>query len=60
MDQAQGERIHLSGEVRSPVNPSPTVCRFHGRCPSGIARCAQEMPPLRDLGEGSFAACHLA
>jgi oligopeptide/dipeptide ABC transporter ATP-binding protein len=60
MDEAQGERIRLSGEVRSPINPSPTVCRFYGRCPSGIARCAQEMPPLRDLGEGSSAACHLA
>jgi oligopeptide/dipeptide ABC transporter ATP-binding protein len=57
---AGSERIRLSGEVRSPVDPSPTVCRFYGRCPSGIARCAQEMPALRDLGAGSFAACHLA
>ena len=61
MDEAsEGERIRLSGEVRSPVNPSPTVCRFYGRCPNGIARCAQEMPVLREVTEGSIVACHLA
>ncbi len=29
-------RIPLAGEPRSPVDPSPHVCRFAGRCPEGF------------------------
>ena len=55
------ERIRLAGEVRSPIDPSPTVCRFYGRCPQGdAARCATAMPVLRDLAPGHSAACHFA
>ncbi len=55
----------LAGEPQSPVDPSPTMCRFHGRCPVGVARCAAEMPLLRPIGPGAaptahLAACHLA
>lgn len=53
-------RIHLNGEPRSPIDPSPTVCRFHGRCPNGTDRCTAEMPVLRGLGAGRVAACHFA
>jgi oligopeptide/dipeptide ABC transporter ATP-binding protein len=53
-------RIHLTGEPRSPIDPSPTVCRFHGRCPIGTDRCTTEMPVLRGLGAGRVAACHYA
>lgn len=56
--RAGGER--LSGEPRSPIDPDPNTCRFHGRCPMGTARCTTEMPPLRDFGGGRFAACHFA
>jgi oligopeptide/dipeptide ABC transporter ATP-binding protein len=52
-------RIALEGEPRSPVDPSPRVCRFQGRCPDGSARCEREMPPLRAVGDGHEAACHL-
>jgi oligopeptide/dipeptide ABC transporter ATP-binding protein len=55
------ERIRLAGEVRSPINPSPTVCRFYGRCPEGQGeRCAQEMPALREVAPGRQVACHFA
>ena len=37
-------RIRLAGEPRSPIDPSPSVCRFYGRCPEGFDRCATEMP----------------
>jgi len=47
-----------SGEPRSPVDPDPNACRFHGRCPIGTARCAQEMPLLRRFPDGRQAACH--
>ena len=52
-------RIRLEGEPRSPIDPPPTVCRFHGRCPEGFERCTREMPQLRPVGPGHVAACHL-
>ena len=59
VDGAPGERIRLSGEVRSPIDPSPTVCRFYGRCPQGAGeRCATAMPLLREVAPCHSAACH--
>jgi len=52
-------RIVLTGEARSPVDPSPSVCRFSGRCPEGFERCERDMPPLRPVGDKHEAACHL-
>ncbi len=52
-----GEKIILKGEVASPANP-PTGCYFHPRCPYVQERCRVEEPPLRDLGDGRYAACH--
>jgi peptide/nickel transport system ATP-binding protein len=54
------ERITLSGDVPSPVNP-PHACRFHTRCPFvQPTRCRDEVPPLRRLAPGHVAACHWA
>jgi oligopeptide/dipeptide ABC transporter ATP-binding protein len=53
-------RPHLDGSPRSPVDPDPDTCRFHGRCPIGTDRCAAAMPALLSLGEAHFAACHFA
>ena len=53
------QRRRLSGEARSPIDPSPTVCRFYGRCPEGFDRCTAEMPVLGPVGEDHLAACHL-
>ncbi|OAN43032.1 peptide ABC transporter ATP-binding protein [Paramagnetospirillum marisnigri] len=53
-----GPRIRLSGEPRSPIDPSPQVCRFFGRCPLGADACQTEMPELREMGEGHRVACH--
>ena len=50
----------LSGDPRSPIDPDPNACRFHGRCPIGEPRCGTAMPALRDFGKGRNAACHLA
>ena len=50
-------RIILEGDIPSPVNP-PSGCKFHTRCPKATERCSEEVPELRDLGNGHLAACH--
>ena len=53
------ERTVLGGEVPSPLNP-PAGCVFHPRCPIAIDRCRSEIPPLREVTPGHWAACILA
>lgn len=57
--EARRLRIRLQGEPQSPIDPSPTVCRFYGRCPQGFIRCEREMPRLRSVGDSHKVACHL-
>jgi len=52
-------RTVLSGEVPSPLNP-PSGCVFHPRCPIAVERCRGEVPPLREITPGHWAACLLA
>ncbi|MEX0731803.1 MAG: ABC transporter ATP-binding protein [Aquisalimonadaceae bacterium] len=54
------DRIRLTGEPRSPVDPNPNACLFHGRCPRGEDRCGQVQPKLHRVGDGHQAACHFA
>ncbi|WP_018656463.1 ABC transporter ATP-binding protein [Actinomadura flavalba] len=54
------ERIVLTGDVPSPVNP-PSGCRFHPRCPKAADRCVDEDPPyVPRLGDprDHRTACH--
>lgn len=51
------QRLILEGDIPSPINP-PSGCRFHTRCPFATERCKQEMPVLKEYGNGHFAACH--
>jgi peptide/nickel transport system ATP-binding protein len=55
---AKRQRIILSGDVPSPINP-PSGCRFHTRCPFAFDRCRAEEPLLRPVGAGHVSACHL-
>ena len=55
---ARRERIILSGDVPTPINP-PKACRFHTRCPIAEERCRVEEPALRKFDDGRMAACHL-
>ena len=54
-----GPRIRLDGEVQSPIDPPPQVCRFASRCPIVHDRCRREAPALQG-GAGHVAACHFA
>jgi oligopeptide/dipeptide ABC transporter ATP-binding protein len=53
------ERLRLTGEPRSPIDPDPHVCRFYGRCPRGTDDCKTTMPALRSFGDRRVA-CHYA
>ncbi|MGC1780841.1 MAG: ABC transporter ATP-binding protein [Xanthobacteraceae bacterium] len=59
LDETAGERLRLTGEPRSPIDPDPHVCRFYGRCPRGTEVCQMTMPPLRQFGDRAVA-CHFA
>ncbi len=52
------ERIILSGDVPSPINP-PLGCHFHTRCPYAMEVCRQIDPIFAHQGNGHFVACHL-
>ncbi|GAB3072832.1 ABC transporter ATP-binding protein [Pedococcus soli] len=49
--------VLLGDDLPSAMDP-PSGCRFHTRCPVAVARCADEVPALRQVG-GSTVACHL-
>jgi oligopeptide/dipeptide ABC transporter ATP-binding protein len=51
------ERVPLAGEIPSPANP-PMGCRFHTRCKYRQAKCETDTPPLVDIGNEHFVACH--
>ena len=50
------ERIILSGDLPSPVNP-PTGCVFNTRCWKAKDKCRTEVPELLQVGN-SQVACH--
>ncbi len=57
---AERQRILLTGDVPSPINP-PSGCSFHPRCPKAQDLCATDEPALdTKAGDPSthLTACH--
>lgn len=59
LHESSGNRLRLSGELMSPIDPDPQVCRFYGRCPHGSDMCKTAIPDLRSFGNRQVA-CHFA
>jgi oligopeptide/dipeptide ABC transporter ATP-binding protein len=58
-DEEQGiEKIILSGEMPSPLNPPPG-CRFHTRCTEARDICSKVEPELKATGK-HWVKCHNA
>lgn len=54
----KSQRILLSGEVPSPINP-PSGCKFHPRCPYVKPVCKEKRPELVSIGKKQQVACYL-
>src|SRR5213594_553790 len=50
--------LPISGEIPSPLNP-PMACRFNTRCPYAFSECTELEPPLIEVEQGHWVACHM-
>lgn len=57
--EVRRERIVPRGEVPSPAD-RPTGCLFSTRCHYATELCRTDAPPLVEVEEGHFSACHFA
>jgi peptide/nickel transport system ATP-binding protein len=49
--------ISIPGNLPNLIDP-PVGCRFASRCPFSTEHCERKDPPLVQVGEGHFSACH--
>ena len=51
-------RIILEGNIPSPANPTKG-CKFHTRCRKCMEICKNQVPEVKDMGNGHKVRCHL-
>ncbi len=56
-DDLKKERLILEGNIPSPIRP-PSGCKFHTRCFMACDKCKRVPPPVVEVEEGHFVACH--
>lgn len=54
--EAKRQRVILTGDVPSPINP-PSGCHFHTRCPYAIEECKKTEPKLVEIKSNHYASC---
>ena len=59
LESQQDELETIPGIVPS-IFDWPPGCRFSTRCPFVEDRCRQEVPELREIGDGHWVRCHVA
>ncbi len=52
----RAERIILTGDVPSPINP-PNGCHFNPRCPVASDACRTDAPKLKEVSAQHFVSC---
>lgn len=57
LDQRRGERLVPIIGQPPDLTKLDGGCAFRPRCPFAVDRCAREIPPLEDIGDGHLAAC---
>lgn len=50
------ERIMLEGALPDPLRRKGG-CRFASRCPKAAEQCREQIPEIKEVGPGHFAAC---
>jgi oligopeptide/dipeptide ABC transporter ATP-binding protein len=55
---AERNRLILSGDVPSPINPPPG-CTFHPRCPHRMPVCSKKRPRFQEIEPERWVACYL-
>ena len=56
--ERERQRILLKGDVPSPIK-IPSGCRFHTRCHKAMPKCSEQMPEMKEISPGHYAACLL-
>ncbi len=56
-DAPRGARLHVIPGSVPDLASLPAGCRFRGRCPRAIARCASDDPRLERVGPDHASAC---
>ncbi len=55
--EARRQRVILTGDVPSPVNP-PKGCRFHPRCRYARENCSVDEPEFQEVEKDHWVSCH--
>ena len=55
--EARRQRVILTGDVPSPVNP-PSGCRFHPRCRYARENCSVDVPEFMEVEKDHWVSCH--